>query len=81
MSITRITVGAIRAYQSATAHRLPSCRYLPSCSEYAREAVEVHGLARGALLTSRRLLRCRPWGGHGVDPVPDAGRNRPRSAA
>jgi len=48
----------------------PACRYLPTCSEYAREAVERHGLGRGSLLAVWRLLRCRPWGGSGYDPVP-----------
>jgi putative membrane protein insertion efficiency factor len=47
-----------------------SCRYLPSCSEYAREAVERHGAARGLWLSLRRLIRCRPLGSSGYDPVP-----------
>ena len=49
-----------------------SCRYLPSCSQYAMEAVETHGAVRGGWLALRRLLRCRPWGGDGYDPVPGA---------
>jgi uncharacterized protein len=48
----------------------PRCRYLPSCSEYAMEALQLHGLRRGSWLTLRRLLRCHPWGGSGCDPVP-----------
>ena len=47
-----------------------ACRYWPSCSMYAEEAFERHGVARGAWLSLRRLLRCHPWGGHGVDLVP-----------
>ena len=47
-----------------------SCRYYPSCSHYAEEAFARHGAARGAYLSFRRLLRCHPWGGHGVDLVP-----------
>ena len=47
-----------------------SCRYWPTCSEYAREAIEQHGAARGSYLAARRLLRCHPYGRGGVDPVP-----------
>lgn len=47
-----------------------SCRYWPTCSEYAREAIEQHGAARGSYLAARRLARCHPYGRGGVDPVP-----------
>ena len=47
----------------------PRCRYVPSCSAYALEALERHGAWRGSLLTLQRLLRCHPWGGSGFDPV------------
>lgn len=61
----------IRAYQLFVAPVLPpSCRYYPSCSHYAMEAVERHGPWRGSLLGLRRVLRCHPWGGSGYDPVP-----------
>ena len=50
-----------------------NCRYLPSCSHYAVEALERHGLAAGAWLALKRILRCHPWGGAGYDPVPEAG--------
>ena len=61
----------IRAYQLLVAPVLPpSCRYYPTCSHYAAEAVAVHGPGRGSLLAARRLLRCHPWGGSGYDPVP-----------
>jgi putative membrane protein insertion efficiency factor len=64
--------GAIRAYQYAVApHFLPSCRFLPSCSEYAREAIGEHGALRGSALAARRIARCHPWGGEGYDPVPE----------
>jgi putative membrane protein insertion efficiency factor len=62
---------AIRAYQLLLAPVLPpSCRYLPSCSHYAAEAIERHGPWCGTGLAVRRLLRCHPWGGSGYDPVP-----------
>jgi putative membrane protein insertion efficiency factor len=65
--------GAIRAYQLLIAPVLPpSCRYYPSCSHYAAEAIAVHGAGRGSLLALRRILRCHPWGGSGYDPVPQA---------
>jgi putative membrane protein insertion efficiency factor len=49
-----------------------SCRYVPSCSAYAVEAIQTHGAGRGALLALRRIARCHPFGGHGHDPVPAA---------
>lgn len=49
----------------------PSCRYTPSCSAYAIEAVTRYGAARGGWLAVRRIMRCNPWGGCGPDPVPD----------
>lgn len=47
------------------------CRYAPSCSEYAHQALEQHGAIKGLALTLKRLARCHPWGGHGFDPVPE----------
>lgn len=46
------------------------CRYLPSCSEYSKEALQIHGFWLGWRLSIKRILRCHPWGGHGLDPVP-----------
>ena len=61
----------IRAYQLLIAPLFPpACRYYPTCSHYAAEAVAVHGPWRGSGLAARRLLRCHPWGGSGYDPVP-----------
>ena len=65
---------AVRGYQYLFAWRPSPCRYVPSCSNYALEAIETHGGARGALLAGRRICRCHPWGGSGWDPVPDADR-------
>lgn len=48
----------------------PSCRYTPTCSEYALEALRKYGLFKGGYLAARRILRCHPWGGSGYDPVP-----------
>jgi uncharacterized protein len=61
----------IRWYQSARAGRPSPCRFQPTCSSYALDALEKHGAVRGLWLTTRRLLRCHPWGGHGWDPVPE----------
>jgi putative membrane protein insertion efficiency factor len=49
----------------------PSCRYVPTCSQYAVDAVMKHGIFRGGWLALRRILRCHPWGGSGYDPVPE----------
>ncbi|GBF26518.1 putative membrane protein insertion efficiency factor [bacterium MnTg02] len=49
----------------------PSCRHLPTCSEYAADAIERNGAWKGSWLALSRLLRCHPWGSHGLDPVPD----------
>jgi putative membrane protein insertion efficiency factor len=67
---SRALVAPIRLYQEARAGRLSPCRYTPSCSSYAVEAIEVHGAVRGGWLAVRRLSRCHPLGGHGYDPVP-----------
>jgi putative membrane protein insertion efficiency factor len=57
----------------------PRCRFLPSCSEYAIEALHRHGAGRGLSLALWRLARCHPWGGSGYDPVPETmRRGRPR---
>ena len=67
----RAILALIRAYQLAFAPMYSgSCRFVPSCSAYAAEAVERHGAIRGTVLAVRRLMRCHPFGSHGLDPVP-----------
>jgi len=64
----------IHVYRLAISPYLPmSCRFHPTCSGYALEALRVHGPLTGSGLVLRRLLRCHPWGGEGYDPVPSAG--------
>jgi putative membrane protein insertion efficiency factor len=64
-------VTAIRVYQRTLSKMLPrACRFHPSCSEYAAQAIERHGALRGTGLAARRLLRCGPWHPGGLDPVP-----------
>lgn len=69
--VARLLHALVRGYQLATAGRLSPCRYQPTCSQYALDALEAHGALRGSWLTLRRLLRCHPWGGYGWDPVPE----------
>ncbi len=67
----RLLVGLVQVYRLAISPVLaPSCRYWPSCSEYAIEALRRHGAARGSWLTARRLCRCHPWSAGGIDEVP-----------
>lgn len=68
--VARALRGLVRAYQALRAGRPSPCRFVPSCSTYALEALETHGAARGTWLAVRRVARCNPWGGHGWDPVP-----------
>jgi hypothetical protein len=68
----RALVKVIALYQRLTSGRVSACRFYPSCSEYAREAIETHGAWRGVAYALRRLSRCRPLGPHGVDLVPQS---------
>jgi len=67
----RVLVVLFRAYQLARSGRVSPCRFTPTCSQYAIEAVECHGARRGVPLVLRRLGRCRPGGPSGYDPVPE----------
>lgn len=61
----------IRLYQLIISPMLPpSCRFTPTCSQYAIEALRKHGAIKGSWLAIKRILRCHPWGGSGYDPVP-----------
>ena len=70
-SITIIIVGIIKLYQIVISPMMgPSCRHYPTCSQYSIESVKTHGVIRGLYLALKRILRCRPGGTHGYDPVP-----------
>ncbi len=69
--MSRLIIGIIRLYQYGISPFLaPSCRFSPTCSEYACEAVKKHGVLRGASLAAWRILRCNPWTKGGYEPVP-----------
>ena len=73
-AVQRLLLGLIRLYQLTLSPWLGrQCRYEPTCSVYAAEALERHGVRRGSWLAAKRLGRCHPWGSSGYDPVPDAG--------
>ncbi len=76
MNGKRLASLPISAYQAWRLPRPPSCRYVPTCSTYALEAIELHGAFKGMLLAMRRILRCAPWGGWGSDPVPEPNARR-----
>jgi putative membrane protein insertion efficiency factor len=78
----RAGMRAIRGYQVVMAGSTPRCRFAPTCSEYTREAIELHGFGRGVWMGIRRVGRCHPWNAGGFDPVilpaaaPAPGRNQ-----
>jgi putative membrane protein insertion efficiency factor len=65
-----IALALIRYYQIVSSVLPPRCRFYPSCSNYAREAIEIYGFLKGSFLTAKRLLRCHPFCKGGIDPVP-----------
>jgi len=68
----------LRAYQLGISPLLgQNCRFYPSCSEYAAQAIREHGALRGGMLATRRLCKCHPWHPGGVDPVPPAAHSAP----
>ena len=71
MTVRRLAVGALRGYKVLVSPVLPpACRFAPTCSEYAAEAIQKHGVLRGGTLAVCRLVRCGPWNPGGFDPVP-----------
>ncbi|MBE6334106.1 MAG: membrane protein insertion efficiency factor YidD [Bacteroidales bacterium] len=69
--VVEVLILPIKFYKYAISPLLPpTCRYTPTCSQYAIEALRKHGVFKGSYLTIKRLLRCHPWGGSGYDPVP-----------
>ena len=71
--VSFVALALIRGYQLLMRPMLAgsgSCRFVPSCSEYATESIHVHGALKGSWLALKRVLRCHPFGGHGLDPVP-----------
>ena len=74
--LSKLLILPIRFYQHSISPLFPpACRYTPTCSQYAVEAITVHGPLKGIWLAFRRLMRCHPWGGEGYDPVPPKDKN------
>lgn len=71
MILKKIAILFVKFYQAAISPLLPnSCRYTPTCSQYAMEAINKYGAIKGSWMGFKRILRCHPWGGHGYDPIP-----------
>lgn len=69
--LTKILLGLIKLYQTLISPLTPStCRFQPTCSHYAKEAIMVHGARKGSVMALKRLFKCHPWGKSGYDPVP-----------
>ena len=74
--ISRLLIKLIKVYQKFLSPLLgQNCRFYPTCSQYAVEALSVHGLFRGGYLSLKRILKCNPWGGCGIDNVPGRGKH------
>ena len=72
--MAEIGVGAVRTYQWTIRPLIGAhCRFYPSCSDYAVDALRLHGAGKGSYLAARRILRCNPWNEGGIDPVPEPG--------
>jgi putative membrane protein insertion efficiency factor len=69
--VIKILIGMVRLYQGMISPYLGAkCRYEPTCSQYAVEALNKHGVLKGGWLSTKRICSCHPWGGKGFDPVP-----------
>ena len=69
--LAKLMLGLIQFYRYAISPLIPPrCRYTPTCSQYALEAIQKYGAVKGGWLAAKRNARCHPWGGHGHDPVP-----------
>lgn len=76
----RLAVFLIQLYQRTLSRLLPpTCRFTPTCSQYAAEAIQRYGVVRGGWMGLRRICRCHPFSAGGYDPVPDADRERPEA--
>ncbi len=71
-----VLIKLIKLYQKIPGKFHNNCRFTPTCSNYAIEALEKYGTIKGIFLTLKRLLRCTPWGGSGYDPVPERRKNK-----
>lgn len=71
-----VLIGCIKLYQKLPLSSHNSCRYIPTCSNYAIEAIDKYGSIKGSVLTIKRILRCNPFGTYGFDPVPDLRRKK-----
>ena len=69
----KVLISLIKLYQHIPGSWHYSCRHIPTCSNYAIEAIDKHGSFRGTILSIKRIIRCNPWGTSGYDPVPNKG--------
>lgn len=67
----KIIIGLIKIYQKMPISTHKNCRHMPTCSNYAIEAINTHGIVKGIYLSTKRIIRCNPWGTSGYDPVPN----------
>lgn len=69
--IKNMLIGIINLYQKIPGPWHDYCRHVPTCSEYMKQSIKIHGIFKGTLLGTKRLLKCNPWGTYGYDPVPE----------